>query len=47
MVTPLLRYQDTKSFAFYRKVEYLPAGVYKCLEVIEPSYLKIKLSLLA
>lgn len=42
----MLSGQDTKSFALHRKAEYLPAGVYKCLEVLEPSYLKIKLSLL-
>lgn len=32
--------------ALHRKAKYLPAGVDKCLAVSEPSYLKIKLSLL-
>ena len=46
-LTPLLNGQDTESFALHRKAEYLLAGVYKCLEVIELSYLKIELNLFA
>lgn len=44
---PLPSGQDAKSCALHRKAKYLPAGVYKCLEVLEPPYLKTELSLLA